>query len=184
LVIAARALQAAGLLNDWIIDVDEAQLRRVAQRLASTVIAPAEWDRLNVFVRTDAPAVAALTGSRVPLVEVPRLRIRDVEPHGRSVTRPDQGVFAIAREGAGLLRAHLERRLLCGAGPHDPLFEYRDRNAKSAVQRCRDVALMAARVSGVTSEVRAAWDSRATTPVAKAKSVGLTFRAAVRHPVR
>ncbi|HUP87251.1 MAG TPA: hypothetical protein VM143_16480 [Acidimicrobiales bacterium] len=178
LVTAARAIQAAGLRTKWAVDVDELAVRYAGQRAGLSAYSPTDWEALHVFVRTDAPAVLALISSGLSIAEVLKARIGDVSPGSTAVMLHDPestGRPVVARAQV-FLEAHRMKRTLSGASPSDPLFAYRGRTSKSNLQRCKDVALMAASTAGVPSTLRSSAHHDSADPVARARACGVTFR--------
>jgi len=111
-VTVARAIEAASHIYGWHVAVDEPRMRHRAEHTPRAAHRTAEeWARLNLYVRTDIPAVAALIGSDVPTETVARIRLGDIDPTFEHVTDPvTKIVYPITGPARPYLAAHVLRR--------------------------------------------------------------------------
>jgi hypothetical protein len=179
-VTMARAVQGAGFLHSWNIKVDETQLRGAAAlKPREATRPPSSWDDLNVYVRTEIPAVCSLIGSDLSPAQIGDLALGAVNDDATTVIIQDSDDEAartvpIHPAGQRYLRAHITRLRIGGSADTDPLI-CTGRKAKTAAQIARDWAEAATLDTGFNAIRRHQSRADDTNVIKAVANIGITI---------
>jgi len=184
----ARGLQAAADESPgWNVRVNAARIRAcrcVDQRRAPS---QADWAALHRYVRTDIPAICALTGSGVPAEVVGRLQVTDIaSDHATVVDSLTGGTYAVTAPGRPLLQSHVAFRQFADPGATGRLFyAFEPATGATAARRCQRLAERAASDVGFHDALN--WGIDINVPdddfVSWASSTGLSISHTASNPV-